>query len=157
MYLNVTNILNAFAINAQKNESLSMVFSVFFFFWLDICIVCIALLDCWRWVHFKVTWFYWRGQSYGLFVVKYSFQTMSSPSSVLVYFWHPSSCLAVVRDVRNLSLLLHPGTVFFLPGAIWLTTCLVCGIQRVHFNILPIFNFPWSCRSPCLKQFHLNS
>ena len=24
---------------------------------------------------------------------------------------------------------------FFLPGAIWLTTCLVCGIQRVHFNI----------------------
>ena len=38
---------------------------------------------------------------------------MSSPSSVLVYFWHPSSCLAVVRDVRNLSLLLHPGTVFF--------------------------------------------
>ena len=61
---------------------------------------------------------------------------MSSPSSVLVFFWHPSSCLAVVRDVRNLSLLLHPGTVFFfLPGAIWLTTCLVCDIQRVHFNI----------------------
>lgn len=61
---------------------------------------------------------------------------MSSPSSVLVYFWHLSSCFAVVRGVRNVPLLLHPGTVcFFLPGAIWLTTCLVCVIQRVHFNI----------------------